>query len=60
MSEIRESFESQSRLDEFIEWYIQAYRRLNVNEEMIGRNVSVIRDAFNSCHAGFYIEKAHQ
>lgn len=31
-------------------WYLQAYTRSNGNPQIIERNLSVIRDAFNSCH----------
>lgn len=45
-------------LDEFIAWYRSAYAFSNIKPEIIERNVAVIRDAFNSCHAGFVVSKS--
>ena len=46
--------------DEFLtnltDWYWSAYKFNNVEDAIIKRNLSVIRDAFNSCHAEFMDE----
>lgn len=43
-------------LEEWCGWYERAYLNANTKPEIVKRNISIIRDGFNSCHAPFMDE----